>query len=149
MIASALSPPCGGQIHSWVQRCLQRCKSSLPKNTFVFHFRPSITSNFLLRNFNRLRFFFRLKRLWTKTALGVLMALPTISAEAPIIVNGNGKFYGVSIPISSEIKQILIGQFGPSITIDYVADNFNNVARQIGRMEKRVNAKDLPTSHFY
>jgi len=35
------------------------------------------------------------------------MALPTISAEAPII--GNGKFYGVSIPVSTEIKQILIG----------------------------------------
>ncbi len=108
MIASALSPPCGGQIHSWVQRCLQRCKSSLPENAFVFPFHPSITSNFLLRNFNRLRFLFPLKRLWTNTALGDLMTLPTISAEAPIIVGGNGKFYGVSIPISTEIKQILI-----------------------------------------
>ena len=77
------------------------------------------------------------------------MALPTIFAEAPIIVNGNGKFYGFSIPISSEIKQILIGQFGPSITIDYVADDFNNVARQIERMVKRVNAKDLLTNYFY
>jgi len=35
------------------------------------------------------------------------MALPTISAGATII--GNGKFYGVSIPIRTEIKQILIG----------------------------------------
>ncbi|QXD33688.1 hypothetical protein [Candidatus Pelagisphaera phototrophica] len=59
------------------------------------------------------------------------MVLTTISTEAPIIVDRNGKFYGISLPISTEIKQILNGQFGPSITIDYVADKFNDVARQI------------------
>ena len=77
------------------------------------------------------------------------MVLPTNSAEAPIIVDGNGKFYGISVPISTEIKQILNGQFGPSITIDYVADNFNDVARQIEKMENRANAKDLPTNHLH
>ena len=75
------------------------------------------------------------------------MVLPSISPKAPIIVDG--KYYGISIPISTDIKQILNGQFGPWITIDYVADNFNNVARQIDIMESRTNAKDLPNNHLY
>ena len=49
--------------------------------------------------------------------------LPTISAEAPIIVDGDGKFYGMSIPISTEIIQILNGQFGPSITLRIILIN--------------------------